>query len=274
MNSRPLAPQTSALPTAPYPERHYILTQVFVFCNRFKAFYHTLSKNINGKFKDMRIRRKRHLEERLKTLGDILISADLDIKDVRKAVKDKKYFEFSNMFQNSRPVNLEIGCGKGGFITECAKRFPDENFLAVELLENIIVMAAERAKAEKLSNIKFFNCGADYLARYIAPGSLNKIFLNFSPPYSGLRYENRRLTKDSLICDYTEFLRDGGEVLQKTDDKDFFLYSIDGFRRHGFSVTDMTEYIKYNPNENIMTEYEKKFAERGISVFAFKAKKL
>ena len=221
----------------------------------------------------MRIRRKKHLAERLENVKEILYVAKRDVQNVKIANQDKCYLDFESIFDNKNPVNLEIGCGKAGFILECAKRFPEENFLAVELLENIIVMGAERALKEGIKNVRFFNCGADYLPRYIKPNSIKRLFLNFSPPYPAGTYENRRLTKDALVVDYKEYLIDDGEVLQKTDDKDFFEYSFNQFSKFGFSVKEVSQKINLGEIDNIETEYEKKFRKQNMPIYALVAKK-
>lgn len=219
----------------------------------------------------MRIRKKKHLDERLEKVSDIVLVALRDIANIRLANEDKKYIDFSEFFGNSNPVSLEIGCGKAGFITECAKKSPNENFFAVELLQNIIVMGAERVKKEGINNVKFFNCGAEYLPRYIKPSSIKTIYLNFSPPYPAGTYENRRLTKDSLIEAYKDFLVTNGEVRQKTDDKDFFDYSFAQFQKFGFIVEDVSDKINRGEIDNIETEYEKKFRAKNMPIYALVA---
>lgn len=104
----------------------------------------------------MRIRRKKNIQTRLDNVKDYLIFSDLDIPNVSEAVKHKKYIEFNKIFDSEGDVVLEIGCGKGGFVTDMAKKHPNQNFFAVELLSNIIVMAAENAKAQRLKNLIFF----------------------------------------------------------------------------------------------------------------------
>jgi tRNA (guanine-N7-)-methyltransferase len=220
----------------------------------------------------MRIRKKKHLEERIEKVKDIVLFADRDIANIQLAIKDKKYFDYNNLFNNDNPVSLEVGCGKAGFITEVAKQNPLENYIAVELLQNIIVMGAERVKKEGIKNILFFNSGAEYLPRYIKPSSIKTIFLNFSPPYPAGTYENRRLTKDSLIEAYRDFLIPGGEVLQKTDDKDFFDYSFNQFLKFGFTVEDVSKKIESGEIANVETEYEKKFRAQNMSVYALRAR--
>ena len=222
----------------------------------------------------MRIRRKKHLKERLENVKDIVIVPPRDIVNVLEAVKDKQYFNYAKMFGNDNPVSIEIGCGKGGFITQKAKREPNENFIAVELLDNIIVMAGELAKSQNLTNVKFVNNGAEYLPRYIKDNSITNIYLNFSPPYPGDAYENRRLTCDPRIVAYKAFLKENGCVYQKTDDKGLFDYSFNQFIKHGFTVEDVSQKINEGLIENLETEYEKKFRALGQPIYALIAKKI
>ena len=221
----------------------------------------------------MRIRRKKNLEERLDTASEYLLRADTEILDARAAREKKAYIDFGKLFNNANPVEMEIGCGKGGFIIELAKQNPDKNFLAVELLDNIIVMAAENAATAGVKNLKFFTCGADYLARYVKEESIERLYLNFSPPYNGKRYENRRLTKSELIEDYKSFLKVGGEVLQKTDDKEFFDYSFSQFVKFGFDTEEISKKLDSGEIENVQSEYERKFRSSGFFIYALSAVK-
>lgn len=222
----------------------------------------------------MRIRRKKHLDERLNLVKDLLIIPPMDIANVKEAVKQKAYFDFANIFNNDNPVELEIGCGKGGFIVKKAKRFPNVNFIAVELLQNIIVMAAELAQKEGVKNIKFINSGAEYLPRYIREGSISNVYLNFSPPFPKDGYESRRLTSDRYLPSYKSYLRVGGAIYQKTDDKPFFEYSLNKFVEYGFNVENFSDKLNDEEYENIQTEYEKKFVSQGLKVYALKATKI
>lgn len=221
----------------------------------------------------MRIRRKKHLKERLDQVIDYLISPDRDIINVKQAVIDKKYFDYKLLFNNDNPVELEVGCGKGGFIIQKALQNPNVNFIAVELLENIIVMACENAKKFQLKNVKFLNSGAEYLPRYILESSISNIYLNFSPPYPQKSYENRRLTCNRHVLAYKSFLVPNGAIYQKTDDKGLFDYSIEKFLEHGFEVTDLTNDLKDGKIPNVATEYENKFREKGMPIYVLKAQK-
>ena len=221
----------------------------------------------------MRIRRKKHLGERLGAVKDYLIIPERDVVNVLEAVKMQDYFDFKAIFSNENPVEMEIGCGKGSFIVQKAKQNPNVNYIAVELLENIIVMAAEQAKKENLSNVKFVNSGAEYLPRYIKPDSISNIYLNFSPPFGKDGYESRRLTSGGFVDSYLKYLMAGGKIYQKTDDKDFFDYSFNKFKEKGFAVEDVSGLIKNKEIDNIETEYEKKFLSLNMEVYGLIATK-
>lgn len=222
----------------------------------------------------MRIRRKKNLAERLERVKNYLIVPDRDIVNVKIAIQDKRYFDYEKLFGNNKEVELEIGCGKGGFVCEKAKVCKMKNYIAVELLENIIVMAAEKASKGNIDNVRFVNSGAEYLPRYIKDGSISNIYLNFSPPYPQDSYENRRLTCDRNVIMYKNFLMSGGSVIQKTDDKQFFEYSYKKFVEHGYSVEDVSLKIENGEIENICTEYESKFRKLGMPIYALIAKKI
>lgn len=222
----------------------------------------------------MRIRRKKHLEERLKNASDILIVPERDIVNVNIAVQNKKLYNFSELFGNDNPIDLEIGCGKGGFITQKASLVPNTNFVAVEMLENIIVMACELAKEKGLNNVRFINTGAEYLPRYIKENSINNIYLNFSPPFPKIGSESHRLTSDRFVLAYKSFLVKGGKIYQKTDDKEFFEYSYSKFVEHGFKVENITDKILSGKVDNIKTEYEMMFEKLGISAYGLVAEKI
>ena len=102
----------------------------------------------------MRMRKKKNLEARLEEVKEYILHTECEEKDFEKDV-EKSLFDYEEVFGNSNPVRLEIGCGKGQFICEMAKRNPDVNFIAVEKIKNVIVAACEKAKEEGLTNVKF-----------------------------------------------------------------------------------------------------------------------
>ncbi len=221
----------------------------------------------------MRMRRKKHLTERLSEIKDFLIIVDKFTVNLNEALKEKKYLDFNAIFGNENPVCLEIGCGKGGFVTEMALNNANVNYIAVELLENIIVLACENAKNKNTNNVKFLNTGAEYLPKYISSGSIDNIYLNFSPPYPERGHENRRLTNKRLLVNYLDMLKPGGAVYQKTDDLHFFNYSLLMFKQNGFEVENVSDKIMNGEIDNVETEYEHKFRSLGMPIYGLIAKK-
>lgn len=214
----------------------------------------------------MRIRRKKNLDIRLAALTDYIIPIDDTVKDARLVTRQKDYINFCDVFIKEQPLRIEVGCGKGGFITELATRNPNVNFIAVEMMDNIIMMAAENAKRKGLINVKFLNTGAQYLPRYFKENSVETVYLNFSPPYPQKSYECRRLTNDNFINVYNYLLHQGGSIEQKTDDKDFFEYSLKKLTGAGFKVYNVTQEKNF-AKRNVQTEYEKKFLQNGFTIY-------
>ncbi len=221
----------------------------------------------------MRMRRKKHLSDRLERIKNYFLVIERDVTNVNEAIKDKKIIDYKTIFGNDNPVEMDIGCGKGGFIVELAKANPDKNYIAVEMMENIILLAGETAEKENLKNLKFINTGAEYLPRYIAEKSISAIYLNFSPPYPQKSYSNRRLTNKRFLGVYSGLLKDDGYIYQKTDDKDFYEYSFESFNGNGFIAKELYGSDTGKEYKSIITEYESKFRAKGMPIYGLYAKK-
>lgn len=216
----------------------------------------------------MRMHRKSRLDERLFACSDILTAADMDVKNMQLAADIKRYLDFPSLFQNSNPVELEIGCGKGKFICEMAKREGDVNFIAVEKIANVLIEACERAKGENLKNVHFMNCAAEVLSGYLPAESVRKIYLNFSNPLPKLGYRKQRLTHPKFLEEYKKFLCRGGVIVQKTDDEDFFDFSLESYRICGYEIEEECRDLHALCDEdNIVTEHEKLFADMGKKIY-------
>ncbi|MBQ8015258.1 MAG: tRNA (guanosine(46)-N7)-methyltransferase TrmB [Clostridia bacterium] len=221
----------------------------------------------------MRMRKKKHLEERLSNCNNIITLCS-DDRNFLTAIEKKEYIDTETLFGNKNPVVLEIGCGKGGFACELAKRDPDINVLALEKCANVIVIASETAMKENLDNLKFLHGGAEYLEKFIKPESIDRIYLNFSCPYPKKRYENHRLTNPRFLKSYGVILKNGAEIHQKTDNMHFFEYSIEQLTGYGFSLKNISLDLHNSEFEgNIETEYEHRFASQGMPIYRLEAYK-
>lgn len=222
----------------------------------------------------MRMRRKAKLEERLaecEATGRLLILNVAD-RHFQHAVEEKEYINFEKLFGNSNPVYLEIGAGKGRFCCELATREPGINILAVERSSNVIVDAAEKAVALGLKNVTLLRCDAEYLEKYIPEKSVAGIYLNFSCPFPKKSYAAHRLTHRKFLEIYKKLLAPGAGIFQKTDDREFFEFSIEEFSESGFVLKNVSlDLHKSDFEGNIMTEYEKRFSELGQPIYRLEA---
>ncbi len=216
----------------------------------------------------MRMHRKPHLDERLSACGKILTVADLTDKNMLRAAGEKQYLDCIKIFGNDNPVHLEIGCGKGKFVAETAKLNPDINFVACEKISNVIIDACERVIAEGITNVYFLNCAAEVLAKYFIPRSVEKIYLNFSNPLPKEGYKKQRLTHPRFLDIYREILKEGGLIVQKTDDGDFYRFSLESFKEAGYKVIETCEDLASNPVAgDVETEHERLFKSRGKPIY-------
>lgn len=216
----------------------------------------------------MRMHKKSHLEERLENCKDILTVAPLDEKNMLSAAKLRNFIDYAQVFGNSNPVRLEIGCGKGKFIAETAELFPEKNFIACEKISNVIVEACEKVKGAGLKNVHFLNSAAEVLPRYIPPRSIEAIYLNFSNPLPKEGYKKQRLTHPRFLEIYRGLLAEGGLILQKTDDYDFYRFSLESYLSSGYEILSSCEDLKNNPVAgDVKTEHELKFMAQGKPIY-------
>lgn len=211
--------------------------------------------------------KKSRLEERIAACGDIVKVADLTDKNMQRAALTPEYVPFNEVFGNDNPLVLEIGCGKGKFVCEMAKKFPNVNFVACEKISNVLIEALERAKEEGLKNVYFLNCAAEVLAKYFKKGAVDRIYLNFSNPLPKEGYKKQRLTHPRFLNIYRELLKKSGLILQKTDDEDFYRFSLDSFKEAEFEVVSTCEDYSRPEEDDVETEHERRFKDMGKHIF-------
>ena len=217
-----------------------------------------------------RMRKKRHFDERMSATQKWLLARGAGgILNMKEAAENyRALVDFKAVFGNDNPVDIEIGCGKGGFLCELAKRNPDRNYIGVEMVSNVVISAMENAEKQGAENVRFLNIRAECLPCYIPEGSVGNVYLNFSTPLPKLGYVSQRLTYRGFLEMYKKLLVGDGKVVQKTDNRDFFDFSLEEYRATGFELTELTYNLHENgsPEWNIITEYERKWVEQGLPI--------
>ena len=214
-----------------------------------------------GKNKLMRMRTKKNLDIRLEKCLDIRVSDFAGVKG-----------RWQEHFGNDGLIYLEIGCGKGTFVCEMARRNPDINFIAMEKDKNVIISAMEKVKEEKLDNIRFICENADILEDILAENECDRIFLNFSDPLPKQGYRKRRLTHERYLKVYSKILKPNCEIHQKTDNKGLFEFSLESFLEFGFDLKNVSlDLHSENHDWNIITEYEQRFSDMGCPIYRLEA---
>lgn len=223
-----------------------------------------------------RMRKKRNFEERMSACSDLLLAHGAGgILNMKYAAENyRALIDFKTVYGNDNPVELEIGCGKGGFVIQKATNNPNINYLALEKMSNVILTPMEETKKLGLNNLKFLDIRAECLPCYIPERSLDRIYLNFSTPLPKLGYATQRLTHRNFLEVYKKLLKPNGEIIQKTDNRDFFDFSVEEYKACGFTLTEINYNLHENgnPKDNIVTEYESKWVEQGLPIHKVIAK--
>ncbi|MFK2824709.1 tRNA (guanosine(46)-N7)-methyltransferase TrmB [Bacillus sp. B190/17] len=180
---------------------------------------------------------------------------------------------WKEVFNNNNPLYIEVGTGKGQFVTEMAKAHPDINFIGIELYESVIITALDRLIEAELPNVKLLNVDARNLSQYFTKGDVSRVYLNFSDPWPKTRHEKRRLTYQTFLKMYEDIMPDGGEIHFKTDNQGLFEFSLKSFSAYGMLLTFLSLDLHNSDFEgNIMTEYEEKFSAKGQRIYRVEAK--
>ena len=181
--------------------------------------------------------------------------------------------EWNNAFELKQPLHIEIGTGRGRFITEMAKANPHVNYLGIELQPSVIVTALERVIEADVTNLKLLNANAADVTEYFAKGEVDRVYLNFSDPWPKNRHEKRRLTYKTFLKQYEDILIDQGEIHFKTDNQGLFEYSLTSFSEYGLLLKWVSLDLHNSDFEgNIMTEYEEKFSNKGNRIYRSEVK--
>ena len=207
------------------------------------------------------MRKKRHGAERMQSCAEFLAPD-------RSVVFADPHAPFAN---KATELRLEIGCGKGGFAVKSAAKNPDAVFYAMERVGNVMVNALEKAEANReacIGNLRFILGRAEELEEYFPPHCLSVIYLNFSDPWPKKGHHRRRLTAPEKLESYRRLLVPGGKILQKTDNRELFDYSLAALEAADFRIAFATDDLQASARaaHNVMTEYEEGFVSAGKTI--------
>lgn len=176
--------------------------------------------------------------------------------------------KWNEAFEIEQPLHIEIGTGKGRFITEMAKKNPNINYIGIELSISVIATALDLLIEAELPNLKLMNVNAMELTNFFQKGDVDRIYLNFSDPWPKTRHEKRRLTFKTFLDVYKQILVDQGEIHFKTDNQGLFEYSLMSFSHYGLLLKYVSLDLHHSDFEgNVMTEYEEKFSSKGNRIY-------
>lgn len=210
----------------------------------------------------MRMRRKKHREERLESCSQIIINDILKYADDIKSVYGA----------SEKPLHIEIGCGKGDFICGMAEKYPNINFIAFEKNLDVLVLAAEKIKERGLENVRFVPGDAEILKETNSKTRADRLYINFCDPWEKYGHRKRRLTHERFLEIYKKILTENGEIHFKTDNAKLFEFSLNSFSDFGLRLRNITLDLHQSGFEgNVMTEYERLFSEKGQPIYRCEA---
>ena len=224
-----------------------------------------------------------------------------NIPAAKEAVKNnprvlKNSVVSAEVFGNDHPLQLEIGMGKGRFIMGMAELHPEINYIGVEVYESVLYRALQKLERihitneptvvndmkvneeydEAYSNLRFLCVNAVDLSKYLADGSVDKIYLNFSDPWPKERHAHRRLVSANFLKLFSRLLKDEGIIEFKTDNVGLFEYGLTQIEEAGYELLYENRDLHADEaemKENVMTEYEEKFSAKGNKICKFRIKK-
>lgn len=210
----------------------------------------------------MRVRKRKGAEEMLAENPQIVVADPTAWKG-----------RWHERFGNDHPIHIEIGMGKGNFITGMAQAHPEINYIGVEMQVSVVSFALDKVLEGAIPNVQLLHVDGSALTEYFAESEVDQIYLNFSDPWPKKRHEKRRLTSAPFLTVDETILKPAGEIHFKTDNQGLFEYSLGSFSQYGMILQQVWLDLHQSDFEgNIMTEYEEKFSSRGQRIYRVEAR--
>ncbi len=210
----------------------------------------------------MRVRKRKGAEEHLENNPHYVISNPEEAKG-----------RWHEIFGNNNPIHIEVGSGKGAFITGMAEQNPDINYIGIDIQLSVLSYALDKVLDSGAKNIKLLLVDGSSLSNYFDIGEVDLMYLNFSDPWPKKKHEKRRLTYKTFLDTYKDILPEQGEIHFKTDNRGLFEYSLASFSQYGMTLKQVwLDLHASDYQQNIMTEYERKFSNKGQVIYRVEAR--
>jgi tRNA (guanine-N7-)-methyltransferase len=212
----------------------------------------------------------------MKSFGNVIEPGIDDIRDSDHSLKGKWK---KSVFKNEHHLVLELGCGKGEYTVGLAARFPEKNFIGIDIKGARIWRGAKTARENQYSNVVFLRTRIEFINSFFAENEADEIWITFPDPFPRQRDEARRLTSPQFLNLYRRFLSDKGIVHLKTDNHQLYLYTFRLVKRNGLEIITSTDDLYSGGIENdilsIRTHYENLFLKEGkkINYLSFRLEK-
>ena len=180
--------------------------------------------------------------------------------------------KYRQLFKNNNDIHLEIGMGKGDFIIEMAQKYPNINFIGIEMFDSVLVRAVQKLKGLEIPNLKLIRFDATNIEK-IFDKEITTIYLNFSDPWPKKKHEHRRLTSTRFLERYDRIFSYKSQIIQKTDNRKLFEFSLKSYVEYGYFIAEISLNLHEDSYENVETEYEKKFTKLGLPIYMVEVKK-
>lgn len=201
-------------------------------------------------------------------------NADVIVKNSSYVINDAYLYKgrWNELFNNKNEIHIEIGCGRGDFIINTALKYPNINFVGIEVQDSVLVKAVNKLSILDfpLPNLKLLRIDAKMLGE-VFDHEVSCIYLNFSDPWPKKKHTKRRLTSKEFLEVYDCIFNNKNHIIQKTDNVGLFDFSIESLSEYGYNIKNISR--DYNDENNVETEYETKFRNQGVKINYLEATK-
>ncbi len=197
------------------------------------------------------------------------------VKGAKETIENSSYMilkpeeyrgKYQELFKNQNPIHLEIGMGKGDFIIGMALKYPNINFIGIEMFDSVIVRAVQKLEEKNIPNLKLIRFDATDIEK-IFNKEIDTIYLNFSDPWPKNRHEHRRLTSERFLKRYDNVFKNTKHIIQKTDSRSLFEFSLMSFNNYNYKIKNLSLNLHQDNYDNVQTEYEQRKSAQGLPIY-------